>query len=151
MGELFFVCGSVVGAALAWLVGRGDRSRSTVATLTGVSCGLLGALTSFSGGTMAPITQAGFGLLGAAAPLTLCVTSVHAGATTAGISSTVGRYGATLMLVLVYGIGCATVGFLSAAGVRHLSHKANVGEVADHSILSPTYSGMPAAAFPRCS
>jgi hypothetical protein len=148
MGGLFFVCGSVVGAAFAWIVGRGNRSCSTAVTLTGVSCGLLGALTSMSGGTMAPMTQAGFGLLGAAAPLTLCVTSVHTAVTTAGVSSAVGRYSATLVLVLVYGTGCATAGFVSATGVRHLSHNGNMGEAADHSNLSPTYSDTPASAFP---
>jgi hypothetical protein len=150
MGELFFVCGSVVGAALAWLIGRGDRSRSMAGALTGVSCGLLGVLTSMSGGTIAPMTQAGFGLLGAAAPLTLCVTSVNAAATNAGVSSAVRRYSAALVLALVYGISCATVGFVSVTGARHLSHKGDVGQAADHSILSPTYSGTPAAAFPCC-
>jgi hypothetical protein len=119
MGELFFVFGSVVGAALAWLVVRGDRSRSMAATLTGVSCGLLGALTSMSGDTMAPVTQAGFGLLSAAAPLTLCVTSVKPAATTAGIASAAGRYGVTLLLALLYGTACVTVGFVSVTAVRH--------------------------------
>ena len=149
MGELFFVCGSVVGAALAWLVGRGDRSRSVAAALTGVSCGLLGVVTSIGGGTMAPMTQAAFGLLGAAGPLTLGVASVNPAATTAGISSAVCRYSVTLLLALVYGIGCATAGFVSVGGVRQLSHNVNAGE-ADHSILSPTYSGTPVAAFPSC-
>ena len=151
MGELFFVCGSVVGAALAWLVGRIDRSRSMAAALAGVSCGLLGVLASMSGGTMAPMAQAGFGLLGAAAPLTLSVTSVDSAATTAGVSSAVRRYSATLVLALVYGIGCATVGFVSAAGVRHLSYSGNVSEPADHSILSTAHSGRPATAFPCLS
>jgi hypothetical protein len=150
MGELFFFCGSVVGAALAWLVGRGDRSRSMAAALTGVSCGLLGVLASLSGGTMAPMTQAGFGLLGAAAPLTLCVTSVNPATTSAGTSSAIRRYSATLVLAMVYGISCATAGFVSAAGVRYLSYNGNASEAADHSILSTAHSGTPATAFPRC-
>jgi hypothetical protein len=150
MGELLFVCGSVVGAALAWLVSRGDRSRSMAGALTGVSCGLLGALTSMSGGTMAPMTEAGFGLLGAAAPLTLCVTSVNPATTTMGVSIAVRRYSAALVLALVYGIGCATVGFVSMTGVRHLSHNDSVGQAADPSVLSPTCSGTPAAALPYC-
>jgi hypothetical protein len=150
MGELFFVCGSVVGAALARLVGRTDRSRSMAGALTGVWCGLLGALTSMSGGTMAPMTQAGFGLLGAAAPLTLCVASVNPASTTGGSSSAVRRYSATLVLALVYGIGCATVGFALAYGVKYDGHKEFVGQAADYSTLSPAYSGTPHAAFPRC-
>jgi len=138
MGEVFFVCGSVVGAVLAWLVGRGDRRRSTVGALTGASCGLLGALTAISGGTMAPMTQAGFGLLSAAAPFTLCVTP---GNPAAGTTSAVRRYSAALLLALVYGIGCATLGFVSVAGVWHLSHKSSVGESAGHLIMAPNYSG----------
>jgi hypothetical protein len=133
MGELFFVCGSVVGAALAWLVGRGNRSRSTAAALTGVSCGLLGVLTAIGGGTMAPMTQAGFGLLGAAAPLTLCVASGKSGATTAEISSTIRRYSATLVVALLFGIGCATAGFALAYGVKYDARKEFAGD-ADHSI-----------------
>jgi hypothetical protein len=141
MGELFFVCGSVVGAALAWLIGRGDRSRSMAAALTGVSCGLLGVLTSIGGGTMAPMTQAGFGLLGTAAPLTLCVTAVNRASTTAGISAAVRRYSATLAVSLVYGICCAGIGFALAYGVKYDGHKEFVGEPAQCSIISPNQHG----------
>jgi hypothetical protein len=128
MGELCFVGGSVLGAALAWLIGRSDRSRWTAATLTGVSCGLLGALASISGGTMAPMAQAGIGLLSAAAPLTLCVISVNTAAATKSTSFAIGRYSATLVLVLVYGTGCATAGFVAAAGLRQLSHDSSVSD-----------------------
>jgi len=120
MGELVFICGSVVGAALALLVSCGDRSRSTAAALTGVSCGLFGVLTAMTGGTITPMTQAGFGLLGAAAPLTLCLTSTNPAPTSAGIWSVARRYSATLALVLLYGTGCATAGFVSVTGLRYL-------------------------------
>jgi peptidoglycan/LPS O-acetylase OafA/YrhL len=120
MGELAFICGSVAGAALALLIRRGDRSRSTAAALTGVSCGLLGVLTAMSGGTITPLAQAGFGFVGAAAPLTLCLTSTNPGPTTARIWSVARRYGATLALVLLYGTSCATAGFVAVAGLRYL-------------------------------
>jgi hypothetical protein len=150
MGSLFFVCGSAAGAALAWLVGRRDRSRSTVAALNGVSCGLLGMVMSISGGTTAPVTEAGLGLLGAAAPLTLCMTLMSPVATSAGVFSAVRHLTATLALALVCGIGCATVGFVLVPGVRHISRKDDEGKAADASImLSPKHSGTPGAPFPR--
>jgi hypothetical protein len=139
MGELFFVCGSVVGAALAWLVGRGDRSRSTAVTLTGVSCGLLGALTSLSGGTMAPMTQAGFGLLGAAAPLTLCMASLGTGGTSARIPSAVRGLAARLALALVCGISSATLGFVSVESLRYIGVKEYETRAEDNPIMmTPT-------------
>lgn len=139
MGNLFFFGGSVVGAALAWFVGRGDRSRSMAAALTGVSCGLLGVLASMSGGTMTPMTQAGFGLLGAAAPLTLCLTSVNTATTTEERSSAIRRYSATLTLSLLYGIGCAVMGFALGYGVKYDSHKEFVGQPAHCSTISPNH------------
>jgi hypothetical protein len=151
MGSLFFDFGSAVGAALAWFVGRRERARSTVATLNGVACGLLGILTSASGGTMAPATEAGLGLLGTAAPLTLCMTPLSPVATSAGISSAVRHLAATLALALVYGISCATLGFVSVESVRHISGKENGGKPVDYPIMmSLKPSCTPSAAFPRC-
>jgi hypothetical protein len=138
MGEMFFVCGSIVGAALVWLIGRGERRRSTAGALTGVSCGLLGVLTAMSGGTMTPMTQAGVGLLSAAAPLTLCVAPENAAAVT---FSAVGRYGAALVLALAYGIGCATVGFALAYAVKYDGHKEFEGEPAHCSIIWRNHYG----------
>ena len=148
MGSLFFVCGSAAGAALAWLFGRRDRRRSTVAALNGVSCGLLGMVMSISGGTPAPVTEAALGLVGAAAPLTLCMTLVSPVATSAGVFSAVRRLTATLALALVFGIGCATMGFVLVPGVWHISRK-DEGRAADSSIvLSPKNSGEPVTTFP---
>jgi hypothetical protein len=150
MGPLFFVCGSAAGAALAWLFSRRDRSRTTVAALNGVSCGLLGMVMSTSGGTAAPVTEAALGLLGAAAPLTLCMTLMSPVATSAGMFSAVRRLTATLALALVFGIGCATMGFVLVPGVWHISRK-DEGRATDHPImLSPRYSGTPGATSP-CS
>jgi hypothetical protein len=73
MGLLFFAFGSGVGAALAWFVGRREPSRSTVFAFNGIACGLLGVLASASKGTTTPAIEAGLGLLGTAAPLTLCM------------------------------------------------------------------------------
>lgn len=147
MGALFFVCGSATGAALAWFVGQRERSRPLIAAFNGVSCGLLGIVTALDGGTMAPMAQAGFGFLSAAAPLTLC-TSIEPLATSAGVAASIVRgFSATLGLALVYGIGCAALGFVSAAGVWHVAHGHSVGEAAADSLLSPTHSD----ALPRGS
>jgi hypothetical protein len=118
--SLFFAFGSAVGAALAWFVGRREPSRSTVFALTGIACGLLGVLTSASGGT------------------------------TAGIPSAVRHFSATLALAVVYGIGCATVGFVSVASVRHSFVEESVDKPVCYPIMmSLKPSRTPSAAFPR--
>ncbi len=151
MGSLVFVCGSAAGAALAWLIGRRDRSRSTIAALCGVSCGLLGMLISASGGTVAPATEAGMGFLGTVAPLTLCTATLNPVATSAEISSAVRYFTATLALALVYGIGCATLGFVSVQGLRHVSREDEEGKAADYPImLSPKHSSPLRAVSPGC-
>jgi hypothetical protein len=150
MGSLFFVFGSAVGAAVAWFAGRRECSRSTVAALNGVAGGLLGILTSASGGTMAPATAAGLGLLGTAAPLTLCVTPLGPVATSAGISSAVRRLAATLALALVCGISCATLGFVSVESVHQMSDKEDGSKPVGYPIMmSLTPSRAPTAAFPH--
>jgi hypothetical protein len=123
MGPLFFTLGSAVGAALAWFVGRRERNRSTIVALNGITCGLLGVLTSASGGTTAPAIEAGLGLLGTAAPLTLCMTPLRAVATRTGILSAVRHLAPTLALALVCGISCATLGFVSVESVHYTSGK----------------------------
>ncbi|MGH3556125.1 hypothetical protein [Mycobacterium sp.] len=132
---MFFGFGSAVGAALAWLVGRNEPSRSTVVALNGTACGLLGVLTSASGHTTASAVEAGLGLLGTAAPLTLCMTPLRPIATCAAIPSAMRYLAATLALALVYGIGCATLGFVFMEGVRHISGKENSGKPMGYSII----------------
>ena len=155
MGLLFFAFGSGVGAALAWFVGRREPSRSTVLAFNGIACGLLGVLASASKGTTTPAIEAGLGLLSTAAPLTLCMRPFRAVASRAGIACAVRHLAATLALALVYGITCATLGFVSVVSVRHvfgvryISDKENVGKRVDYSImmsLNPSHT--PSAALP---
>jgi MFS family permease len=120
MRSLFFAFGSAVGAALAWFVGRREPSRSTVFALTGIACGLLGVSTSASEGT------------------------------TAGIASAVRHFSATFAIALVYGIGCATVGFVSVASMRRIFGKESLDKPVRYPImmsLKPSHT--PSAAFPR--
>lgn len=152
MSSLFFVFGSALGAVLSWFVSCKERRRSTVAALNGVAAGLLGILMSASGGTMAPVTEAGLGLLSTAAPLTLCMTPLRPVATGAEFFPAVGRLAATLALALVYGISCATVGFMSAESVRDISSKENDRKAADYLIrVSLEPSETPSAALDGCS
>ena len=138
MGAFLFVCGSVAGAVLAWLIGRGERSRSTIAAFNGASCALFGMLAVVGGGSASPVTQAGWGLLGTVTPLTWCATMTPTGG---GVAVAVRRFSSTLALSLVYGIGCAVVGFALAYGVKYDGHKEFVGEPATWSIIAPNQSG----------
>ena len=121
MDTLYFACGSAAGAALACLVDRRDRGRLVIAALSGVSCGLLGIVLAMSNNAAAPVTETCLGLLSTAAPLTLCVPSVRPAATNADLLLATRRFSATLLLALVYGIGCATVGFVSVPAARHMA------------------------------
>jgi hypothetical protein len=150
MGSLFFVLGSAVGAALAWFVGCRERSRSTIAALNGVAGGLLGILMSASWGTMTPATEAGLGLLGTAAPLTLCMTALSPVGRSGRISSAVRHLAARLALALVCGISCATLGFVSVESLRYVGVKENEGKAENYPIMmSPKPSGKPGAVSPR--
>lgn len=124
MGSLFFALGSAVGAAVAWLVVRGQPHWSTGFALNGIACGLFGALMSATRDTNVPdIIEAGFGLLSTAAPLTLCMTGSRVVGGRARISAAGRQLAATLALALVSGVSCATVGFVSVEGVRQISIK----------------------------
>jgi hypothetical protein len=140
MGALFFVCGSAAGATLAWFVGRRERSRSTIAAFNGLSCALFGIVAVVGGGATSPVMQASWGLLGTVTPLTWCatVTSVVTGG---GVAVAARRFSSTLALSLVYGIGCAVVGFALAYGVKYDGHKEFVGEPAHYSMISPNQHG----------
>jgi hypothetical protein len=149
LGSLFFAIGSAVGAALAWFVGRLEPSRSTGFALNGITCGLLGALTSASGDTNPPANEAWLGLLGTAAPLTSCMPPLRAVASSAGISSVARYLAVTLALALVSGISCATLGFVLVESARHISDKENVGKSVDPIMISLKPFHPPDAAFPR--
>jgi hypothetical protein len=116
--SISFVFGSAAGTAVAWFLTRGERSRLTVAVITGAVCGLLGIATSAIQGTAGLAAEAELGLLGAAAPLTLCMTPLNRRLADSEISSIVRHLAATLSVALVYGISCATVGFVSTESVR---------------------------------
>lgn len=131
MASLLFAFGSAIGAALAWFAGRREPSRPTLVGLSGVACGLLGALTAASWRTTAPGIEVGLGLLGTAAPLTICMAPLPAAATRAGITAAVRHFTATLALALVCGIGCATVGFVSVVSIRQLSRKEHLHRSAE--------------------
>jgi hypothetical protein len=118
--SLIFASGSAAGAALAWFVDRGEPSRSAVLALNAIACGLFGALAAAGMGRNVPAIAAGFGFFGTAAPLTLCLTRSGA-----GISKAIRHLAATLVLALVSGISCATIGFVSVHGVRQISRKEN--------------------------
>lgn len=152
MGLALFVFGSATGAALAWFVDHREPSRSTVVTFSGIACGLLGALTYASRFTTAPAIEAGFGLLGTAAPLTLCMTPLRAVSCRGEILPAVCRVAAMLALTLVYGISCATLGFVSVHsarhvfGMQHISGKQNTGKPVDCVImmsLKPSHASKP--------
>lgn len=131
MDILYFACGSAAGAALACRIDRRDRGRLAIAALSGLSCGLLGIVLAMSNDAAAPVTETCLGLLGTAAPLTLCVPSVRPAATNADLLFATRRFSATLFLALVYGIGCATVGFVSVPAARHVA--CELGEADHHS------------------
>lgn len=59
-------------------------------------------------GMTASAIEAGLGLLGTAALVTLCMTPLSAVASRAAIPFAVRHLAATLVLALVYGIGCVT-------------------------------------------
>jgi hypothetical protein len=140
MGALFFVCGSAAGATLAWFVGRRERSRSTIAAFNGLACALFGIVAVAGGGATSPVTQAGVGLLGTVTPLTWCAT-VTPVVTGGGVAGAARRFSSALALSLLYGIGCAVVGFALAYAVKYDGHKEFVGEAADCSIISPNQHG----------
>lgn len=127
MNPLLFASGSVAGAALAWFVDRGGVSRSALLALNGIACGMFGAVASASGGADTPAVEAGFGILGTAAPLTLCLTRSRAAAGRTGIPFAIRHFAAALALALVSGTGCATVGFVAVEGVRQISGKERRG------------------------
>jgi len=150
MGSLCFVLGSAFGAVLAWFVGCRERSGSMVAAFNGVAGGLLGIVMSASWDTMTPATEAGVGLLGTAAPLTLCMTPLSPAATSARISSAVRNLAARLALALVFGISCTTLGFISVESLRYIGVKENEGKAADYPIkISAKPSGEPSSVFPH--
>jgi hypothetical protein len=130
VGPFLFAFGSALGAVVAWFVGRHEPDRATVFAFSGIVSGLLGALTTASWRSTAPAIEVGLGLLGTAAPLTLCLTRLPATASRGGAAAALRRFVATLALALVFGIACATIGFVSVVGVRHLSEKMNLGESA---------------------
>ncbi|OBI05569.1 hypothetical protein A5679_13375 [Mycobacterium scrofulaceum] len=121
MGSLLFAFGSALGAALAWLTGRREPSRSTIVALSGIASGLLGALTAASWRNTVPGIEIGLGLLGTAAPLTFCI--APAAVSRARVTSVVRHFTATLAVALVCGITCATAGFVSVVSIRQLSRK----------------------------
>ena len=150
MGSLCFVVGSALGAGLAWFVGCRQRSRTTVAAFNGVAGGLLGMMMSATWDAMTPATEAGLGLLGTAAPLTLCMTPLSPAATGARISSMVRDLTARLALALIFGISCTTLGFISVESLRYVGVKENEGKAADYPIMmSPEPSGEPGAVLRR--
>jgi hypothetical protein len=151
MGSLFYVFGSAVGAALTWLVKRRNPSGSVVLMLSGTACGLLGVVMSAVRDTAAPQIEAGLGLFGTAAPLTLCMAPVQGIAGRAAIPSVARRFAATLALALLCGTACSVFGFVAAQSVRHFSSKENLSPSVHHPIsVSLNVSHMPnAAAFPR--
>lgn len=143
MGSLLFVVGSALGAVVAWIANRRVRSRSTIAALNGVVGGLIGMLTSVGAGMAAPAVEVGLGLLTAAAPLTLCIAPVGAGAS---IVSGLRRLTVTLALSLAYGTGCAAVGFVVVHGVRYVCYEQSKGKAApDPGPVSPGQPGSPSA------
>lgn len=121
MGSLSFAFGSAMGAALAWLVVRREPSRSTVVTLNGVACGLLGLFTSACGGTTTPVARVEIAFLGTAAPLTLCMSPLRAIARRGAIPSMLRQFAITLAAALVSGVSCAILGFVTIEGVRQIS------------------------------
>jgi len=142
---ILFASGSAAGAVLAWLVDRGAPSLSTVLALNGIACGLFGALGSASMGSNMPAVEFGFGFLGTAAPLTLCVNRSRAVAGRAGIPCAIRHLAAALAVALVSGVGCAIVGFVAVHGVRQISGKERRGihvgypsTVAPESVRIPT-------------
>lgn len=148
MGSVLFAFGSAIGAALAWFAGRRVPSRSTLVALSGMVCGLLGALTAASWRTAAPGIEVGLGLLGTAAPLTMCMAALPAGANRAGVPCAVRHFAATLALTLVCGIGCATVGFVSVVSIRQLSRKEHQHKSAESAArIWPQRSHSPSAVF----
>lgn len=145
MPSLFFVLGSAAGAVIAWYVARGELSRGAVAAITGVVCCMLGITTSASHGTTGLVTEAGLGLLGAAAPLTLCTNRLNRSLDQSQVFAAVRRLVLTLAVALVYGISCATVGFVSSESVRLFFSASGTGEEpVDHPIPAPW---SPAGAF----
>jgi len=110
--SLFFAFGSAVGAVAAWFIARRERSRLTVAAVTGVTCCLLGIVTSTIQRGTGLVPEAGLGLFGAAAPLTLCLRPTSLIGARSEIFSTVRRRAITLGVTLAYGICCASVGFM---------------------------------------
>lgn len=128
MGPLLFAFGSALGAVVAWLVGRHEPDRATVFAFNGIACGLLGALTTASWRSSAPAIEVGLGLLGTVAPLTLCMIGLPPVASRARVVPALRHFATTVALALVFGMACATIGFVSVVGVRHLSAKMNVGE-----------------------
>jgi hypothetical protein len=152
MESLFFAFGSALGAALAWLVGRREPSRSTVVAVNGIAGGLLGALTLLGGRSTSLAIEAGLGLFGTVAPLTLCMTPLRAVESRTGVASVVRHFAATLALALVCGISCAILGFVSVASVhhmlRHISGNQHLGQPAVYPImmsLKPFHTPTPAS------
>ena len=150
MGPLLFAFGSALGAALAWFAGLDRRSRSTGFALNGIACGLLGALTWLSRGTNVAAAEFGYGLLGTAAPLTLCLTNLRAVAGLSEMSAVVRRFAGTLALAMVSGISCATLGFVSMEGASQISTKVNEGKSVDDPIGTSLHS-LPAPGAVVCS
>jgi hypothetical protein len=122
MNQTLLIGGSVAGAFLAGFVARAEPGRAFVAALTGLTSGLLGILVWAGGGTTTPLTQAGTGLVSALAPLTLCTVALDGPAAGRGVIAGIRQFGTTLAVSLIYGIGCASVGFASVGLIRHIFH-----------------------------
>jgi hypothetical protein len=135
---LYFACGSAAGAALAGLVGRRDRGRLVIAALSGLSCGLLGIVLAMSNKAAAPATETCLGLLSTAVPLTLCVPSVRPAATNTDLLLATWRFATTLLLAIVYGISCATVGFVSVPAAREMACKLSEADHHSSSVVEMT-------------
>lgn len=151
MGSMCFAFGAAVGAAIAWFVGCREPSQSARLAFNGIACGLLGLLLSAGTSMTAPAIEAGLGLFGTAAPLTLCMTPLRAVTSRAGIPSVVRNLAVTLAVALISGISCATLGFVSVESARLISVKGNVGESVDPITMSLKLFHTPLVAFPRRS
>lgn len=139
MGWLFVALGSAAGAVLGCLVMGRAPSWSAGFALNGIVCGLLGALgalgvPSQTGG--ADAVDFARGLLGTAAPLTLCLVGIRA--VESGDRSTLvaRRFAATLAVALVSGTSCAALGFVAVESVRSISVQGNGGEPVGHPLIN---------------
>jgi hypothetical protein len=119
-GALQVGAGAAAGAAIAFAMLRGKRSRFALATFSALVCVGAGVLTMVElRWSHVPVLWA-VGLIGAAAPITLALTPPPDITTVSDAMRYLRRAAAALTIHVVYGIGFATLGFfvgLSAAAM----------------------------------